>query len=281
MTSLKHLLEGRPVRVPLHATVVHFPLACFSIATLLDVASWLLPHTELVLVPGAFWSICAGVATSVIAAALGFVDYTTIRDDHPGKKYATLHMLLNLVSVGLFASTLLLRRHELDAARTPGNVLALTLLAFTVLTVSGYIGGHLVYNDGIGVGRHRRRTALPQSTLELPEPEDDFSPVCHVDEFTEGGTLRTMIRGTVIAIAKSEGQFYAFQEYCPHRFGPLSEGSIRNGQVICPWHQSCFDLTTGHVCNGPAKIPIQTYPVEVRYGRIFVKVPTRHQRAER
>jgi nitrite reductase/ring-hydroxylating ferredoxin subunit/uncharacterized membrane protein len=281
MTALKHLLEGRPVRVPLHAAVVHFPLACFAIATLLDVGSWVLPGTDLDLVAAAYWAICAGVATSVLAAALGFVDYTSIREDHPGKKYATAHMVLNLISVGLFAVTLLVRRDDLSAARTPGTVLAMTLLAFGLLTVSGYIGGHMVYNDGIAVGRHRRRTPLPQRTMELPEPEDDFSPVCHVDEFTEGGTLRTMIRGTVIAIAKSEGQFYAFQEFCPHRFGPLSEGSIQNGQVVCPWHQSCFDLTTGHVCSGPAKVPIQTYPVEIRYGRIFVKVPTRHQRAER
>jgi nitrite reductase/ring-hydroxylating ferredoxin subunit/uncharacterized membrane protein len=281
MSAIKQVLEGRPVRVPLHAAIVHFPLACFSIATVLDCVSWILPDPDLHFVASAFWAIVAGIGTALVAAVLGFVDYTTIRDDHPSKKHATAHMILNLASVALYAGSLLWRKHELEASHTPPAALAASMVGFLVLVISGYIGGHMVYNDGIGVGRHRRRTPLPERTMDSGDPdEDDYSPVCHVDEFIEGGTLRANIRGTVVAIAKSDGVYYAFQEYCSHRFGPLSEGSVQNGQIVCPWHRSCFNMDSGKVEHGPAKVPLKTYPIEVRGNRLYVKVPAPSRHAK-
>jgi nitrite reductase/ring-hydroxylating ferredoxin subunit/uncharacterized membrane protein len=275
MSALKNLLEGRPVKVPLHAAVVHFPLACFAIGTLLDCASWFLRDAELHLVPAGFWAIAAGIGTALLAAIFGFVEFSSIRRDHPGKKYAVAHMLLNLASVGLYALSLYLRREAFGDVRTPTGAFAASLVGFLLLMISGYIGGHLIYNDGIAVGRHRRETPLPDHTLETEGEQDEFAPVCHVDEFVDGGTLRANIRGTLITLAKSEGEFFAVQEFCTHRFGPLSEGAVENGQITCPWHRSCFDLRTGQVTEGPAKVPLKTFPVEVRANRIFVKVPVR------
>jgi nitrite reductase/ring-hydroxylating ferredoxin subunit len=57
----------------------------------------------------------------------------------------------------------------------------------------------------------------------------------------------------VLAVVKLDGVFYAFQEFCTHRFGPLSEGSFDGFDVQCPWHNSCFDVRTGKVTNGPAQ----------------------------
>lgn len=273
MADLKHLLEGRPFKSPLHTGVVHFPLACFAIGTLLDCASWVLQRPELHLVDSAFWAVVAGVISALVAAVLGFVDYTSIRDDHPGKKWATAHMALNLVSVALYTVSIGARYQQLDDSRTPLLAFALSLIGFLILTASGWIGGHLVYNDGVGVGRHRRRTDLPDETRVPEEEVDGFAPVCHVDEFVEGSSLRANLRGTVVAIARSGGEFFAVQEFCTHRFGPLSEGAIEDGRIICPWHRTCFDLRTGAVTEGPAKVPLRTFPVEIRNGRIFVKVP--------
>jgi nitrite reductase/ring-hydroxylating ferredoxin subunit len=71
---------------------------------------------------------------------------------------------------------------------------------------------------------------------------------------------------------KVEGRFYAFQEFCTHRFGPMSEGKLANGHVQCPWHRSCFDVRTGKVVHGPAKIDLKTYPVRIENGKLCIEL---------
>jgi nitrite reductase/ring-hydroxylating ferredoxin subunit len=73
-------------------------------------------------------------------------------------------------------------------------------------------------------------------------------------------------------IARCGGRLYAVQEFCTHRFGPLSEGALRGCEVVCPWHKSRFDLRTGKVTEGPAKVELRTWHVEARDGRIWVDV---------
>ena len=82
--------------------------------------------------------------------------------------------------------------------------------------------------------------------------------------------MRVEIDGQVIAIAKLDGIFYAFQEFCTHRYGPLSEGALKGTEIECPWHRSCFDIRSGKVTQGPAKIELKTYRVKVVGGKISI-----------
>ena len=41
----------------------------------------------------------------------------------------------------------------------------------------------------------------------------------------------------------------------------------------CPWHNSCFDVRTGKVTNGPAKVDLKTFQVDTRDGKIYIGVP--------
>jgi len=247
---LKDFLEGKPLRHPLHPMLVHFPIGLFILSFLLDLASLAFPSIPS-LVRDAFYAMLLGIVTALIAAVPGLVDYTDIRGDHPAKRTATAHLTLNLVVVAL-------------------------------LSVSGYLGGRLVYDEGISVGRHKRRTQTPENTLYLSvanlvqkETADAiFVPVAEAERLPEKETLRVEIDGQVIAIAKLEGNFYAFQEFCTHRFGPLSEGSFEEFSVRCPWHNSCFDVRTGKVTQGPAKVDLKTFKVEVRDGKICVALPS-------
>jgi len=144
-----------------------------------------------------------------------------------------------------------------------------------ILSVSGYLGGAMIYDDGIAVGRHRRKTPAPQETLGIAIPPDRTGnssrliPILDVDALHEGETLRVEIGNVIMVIAKSNGEVFAFQEFCTHRFGPLSEGRIENGTVQCPWHRSCFEMRTGKVLHGPAKVDLKTFPVEVHDGKIY------------
>ncbi|HVU36085.1 MAG TPA: DUF2231 domain-containing protein [Opitutaceae bacterium] len=272
MPALKEMLEGRPVRSPLHPALVHLPIALFPLSLLLDIASWIAHDAGATLVQASFVSLLAGIATGVFAAVFGIVDYTDIRADHPAKKTATAHLVLNLIAIGLFAASAGLRYSSLGEPQTAAAPFIVSLIGVVILSYSGYLGGSLVYDDGIAVGRHRRRTRMPDSTLII---RTNGRPVAIGEEsaLKVGETVRVDVDGVIATVARLKGAVYAFQEFCPHRYGPLSEGTFSGCEVTCPWHGSRFDVRTGKVTAGPAKIDLRTLPAEIRDGQIWIHPP--------
>src|SRR6266700_1637541 len=274
---LKDFLEGKPLRHPLHPMLVHFPIGLFLLSLLLDLASLAFPSVPN-LVRDSFYAMLLGVITALMAAVPGFVDYTDIRSDHPAKRTATAHLTLNLIVVALYGINLGVRSSSLVDPKIQTAPLILSFIAIALLSVSGYLGGRLVYDDGIGVGRHKRRTPTPESTLRLSatnianDGDLAFVPIPEANRLGERETLRVEIDGQVITIAKIDENFYAFQEFCTHRFGPLSEGAFEGFNVQCPWHNSCFDVRTGKVTQGPATVDLKSFKVETRDGKICVGV---------
>ena len=66
-----------------------------------------------------------------------------------------------------------------------------------------------------------------------------------------------------VAVYNVGGTFYATHDACTHAEGPLHTGDLRGNQVVCPWHNSCFDVTNGEVTCGPATDPLRTYRVMI------------------
>jgi uncharacterized membrane protein/nitrite reductase/ring-hydroxylating ferredoxin subunit len=268
MRMLKNLLQGKPLGHPLHPALVHFPIGLFIFSLLLDLGGLLFP-AQPGLYRGAYYALGFGIGMALLAAAAGLPDWWDIRLDHPAKKKATTHMLLNLGAVVIFTASFILRLLRPDLDIPPPGYLFLSILGLGLVLVSGYLGGVIVYDDGIGAGRHRRVTPTPRQTIcvSADQAEDGWIPVVDAEAVAEGETLRVDLDGLVLALVKLEGQFYAFQEFCTHRFGPLSEGSIHEYQVECPWHRSCFDVRSGKVTEGPAKVDLKTHPVSIRAGK--------------
>src|SRR5207245_3258020 len=102
---LKDFLEGKPLRQPLHPLLVHFPIGLFILSLLLDLASFAFRSTPDI-VRGAFYAMLLGIIMALIAAVPGFVDYTDIRGDHPGRRTATANLTLNLFVVGIYGINL-------------------------------------------------------------------------------------------------------------------------------------------------------------------------------
>lgn len=73
----------------------------------------------------------------------------------------------------------------------------------------------------------------------------------------EGEAREISVRDRTLCVATVNGQATAIDNVCPHRGGPLGQGIIEEGQVICPWHAWAFDLKTG-ICshNGHAKVEV-------------------------
>lgn len=298
---IKDFLQGKWLKHPLHPALIHFPIGLFVLSLLLDLAAMIAvamaeaaASEELLslgqlrvpltirsfeagnpLVQGAFYTMALGIVTSLLAATAGLADWYDIRADHPAKKRATYHMWLNLGMMLLYALNLNLRYPTLDDAQTPILPFVLSILGVGIIGISGYLGGAIVFDDGIGAGRHRRRADTPRQTIRVSsedgDPLEGTVAVVDAGSLKDGETLRVDLDGNVMTIARLDGKLYAFQEFCTHRYGPLSEGTFHDGQVTCPWHRSCFDVRTGKVTQGPAKVDLKTYEVAVEEGKIILK----------
>ena len=79
-------------------------------------------------------------------------------------------------------------------------------------------------------------------------------------------------QGKVLALFNVDGAYYAIDNTCVHRGGPLGEGDLDGRIVSCPWHAWRWDVTTGANVNNPA-VKVACFRVAVEHGAIFVDLP--------
>jgi NADPH-dependent 2,4-dienoyl-CoA reductase/sulfur reductase-like enzyme/nitrite reductase/ring-hydroxylating ferredoxin subunit len=85
------------------------------------------------------------------------------------------------------------------------------------------------------------------------------------------GAKRVVKSGkTEILLIHCDAGIVAVQSKCPHAGGPLEEGAVCNGRLVCPWHMGTFALPGGELLEPPPMEPLKTYPVHVHDGHIFV-----------
>jgi nitrite reductase/ring-hydroxylating ferredoxin subunit len=99
-----------------------------------------------------------------------------------------------------------------------------------------------------------------------------FVKVAKTDEIAPGQGKMVEVGGKKIALFNVEGSFYAIDDTCTHRGGPLSEGFLDGREVTCPWHGARFDVTTGEMLGPPAPERVARYPVKVEGRDIEVEV---------
>jgi nitrite reductase (NADH) small subunit/3-phenylpropionate/trans-cinnamate dioxygenase ferredoxin subunit len=72
-----------------------------------------------------------------------------------------------------------------------------------------------------------------------------FTKVATRGDIPEGTGKTVEAGGRKIALFNLEGSFYAIDNTCKHRGGPLGEGELDGRNVVCPWHGWEYDVTTG------------------------------------
>jgi nitrite reductase/ring-hydroxylating ferredoxin subunit len=75
-----------------------------------------------------------------------------------------------------------------------------------------------------------------------------------------------------IAVARVDGELYAFDDTCTHAACSLADGELEGATVVCPCHMGQFDLKTGEVLDGPPPDPINVYPVQENDGKLTVEL---------
>jgi nitrite reductase/ring-hydroxylating ferredoxin subunit len=98
-----------------------------------------------------------------------------------------------------------------------------------------------------------------------------FVRTVKVDEVPAGTIRELQVEGKAVALANVGGKFYAINNVCLHRGGPLGQGTLQNQNVMCPWHAWQYDVTTGKVLQNPA-VGVDCYPAEVRGQDVFIDV---------
>jgi nitrite reductase (NADH) small subunit len=74
-----------------------------------------------------------------------------------------------------------------------------------------------------------------------------------------------------ICVANVNGTITAMDNVCLHRGGPLGQGTIEKGKVVCPWHGWAWDPSSGQAAHNPnAKVAV--YPLKIENGEVLIEL---------
>lgn len=99
-----------------------------------------------------------------------------------------------------------------------------------------------------------------------------FIRVASTADLAPGAAKCVEVQGKKIALFNLEGSFYAIDDTCTHRGGPLSEGEVSGEEVTCPWHGAVYNIKTGAVLTAPAPRGVQAYAVRIQGVDVEVEV---------
>jgi nitrite reductase/ring-hydroxylating ferredoxin subunit/uncharacterized membrane protein len=245
----KNALHGVWLGHPLHPVFTDVPLGAWTTALALDAAA----HEDPGMRRAATFAIGVGLAGAVGAAVTGLTDWS--ETDGQSRRAGLIHGLLNITATTLFATAFALRRKDShDGGRTAA------WMGYAIALGAAYLGGDLVYRQRIGV------------THADDSPPQDFTPVLDSAALPENTMARARAADIDVLLVRQHGRLCALVHACAHLGGPLSEGTLKDGSVVCPWHGSEFALDDGRVLNGPATHNQPCLLVRERDGRIEVKV---------
>ena len=197
-------------------------------------------------------AMAVGLAGAVASAVTGLTDWS--ETSGRSRRAGLLHGLLNLAATTLYGAALTLRRR---GSRAAGQNCALA--GYSIALGAAYLGGDLVYSQRIGVSH---------AAVDGPDHFVDVGSSSSVPE----NTLQRGRTGDVdVVLARQRGRVCALAHPCAHLGGPLSEGTLKDRSVVCPWHGSEFALETGEVLNGPATMNQPCFEVQEANGRIEVR----------
>lgn len=247
----KDFLHGKALGHPLHPALIELPVGAWTLAAILDALEVAGLRRE---DRFADTAIKIGLVGAVGAAVAGATDWS--ETDGRAKRIGLAHGVMNLAATGLYVLSLPLRR------RSRSKGIALSMTAFGLAMSSAYLGGHLTYGEQIGVDH--------TATAEQGTPKE-FVGVLDAGELAENKPAKVTAEGVAIVLVKQGDAIYALRDACTHLGGPLSEGTIEDDSIRCPWHGSRFCLKDGRVLDGPAVFPERVFEVRVREGRIEVR----------
>ena len=198
-------------------------------------------------------AVIPAAAGAAAAAITGLTDWS--ETNGRAQRTGLVHGLLNIAATTLYAAAYMLRK---NGSRAAGQQCALA--GYAIAAGSAWLGGDLVYDQ---------RSGVTHASVEEPE---EFTAIAKSDAVAEGTMIRARHDSVDALVVRQRGRVCALAHPCSHLGGPLSEGTLKDGSVVCPWHGSEFALEDGAVINGPATQQQPAYDVRERGGSVEIKV---------
>jgi uncharacterized membrane protein len=148
---------------PIHPLLIPFPIALWVFSLVADVIylwrgnpvwrDWI-----------AFYALLGGIIGAVAAAVFGIIDWLAIKD-RAVKRVADWHARLNVIALLIFSAGFYLR--TIGGSELVGQSLtiplSLSVVGVILITISGYLGGELVFRHGVAVNpQHDTATELKE-----------------------------------------------------------------------------------------------------------------------
>ena len=143
---------------PLHPILIPFPIALWIFSLVSDLL-FVMGMGGTIWRDVAFYTMVGGLAGGIFAAIPGYLDSRSVREQ-PAADLAWWHMVINLTVIGLYALNVLLRYADNTAVAVP---ILLSIVGVGLMSVSGWLGGEMVYVHGVAVepaSAKRREPAL-------------------------------------------------------------------------------------------------------------------------
>jgi nitrite reductase/ring-hydroxylating ferredoxin subunit len=103
---------------------------------------------------------------------------------------------------------------------------------------------------------------------DVPTGDLTWHKVAEPGELEEESVKMAVAAGKLVAISLCQGRYGALDNVCPHMGGPLGQGRIEDGKLVCPWHGREFDPGSGR-CEGYEEA-VPSYPVEERDDGVYI-----------
>jgi uncharacterized membrane protein len=134
---------------PIHPMLIPFPLALWATSFVVDILFYFLRHPTLLVI--AKFMLAAGCIAAIAAAIPGIIDWLAIKNGD-AKRAANWHARLNIAALVIFAISLFLRLGSYSGmvGRRLTIPFLLSLVGVILISISGWLGGELVFRYGIG-----------------------------------------------------------------------------------------------------------------------------------
>lgn len=252
-------LQGTWLGHPLHPALATLPIGTWTLALALDICEAFNVAPRRRTGEAADFALKVGAVGAIAAAAAGAADWRQIHGRE--RRTGLVHAALNTAALGLTLGSLAMRRR---GRRGAGR--SLSTAGWLTMAAGAYLGGHMVYRRRVGVDQADRS----------PEPRG-FKPVLPLAELEEDRPRRVEIwdeaarAGIGIVLVCHRGRVHAMGSRCSHMGGPLDEGWVQDGGLVCPWHGSRYCLATGRVLDGPSTSPQPRYETRIRDGQVELR----------
>jgi nitrite reductase/ring-hydroxylating ferredoxin subunit len=244
---VKDALSGTWLGHALHPMLTDLPIGFWT-------SAWVLDHVGgKRAAPAARTLVALGILAAVPTAVSGASDWSDTTGEE--RRVGLVHATANTVALACYTVSYVHRR-----AGRRGKGILWGWLGAGAATVGGQLGGHLITALGVGVDH---------TTFDVGPRE--WTAAGAAADLVEGRPAVVRAGGIDVLVLREGDRLLAMADHCTHRGGPLHEGRVEAGCIVCPWHQSAFRLEDGEIERGPASLPQPRYEARILAGVVEVR----------